>query len=410
VAALMARILFVTSRLPYPPREGHQLRSWHLLRAAAQQHEVDLLSLRRPDDAPLPAPELQAVVRRLVCEPLPALRDAATVVRMMEASARGGAWLPARYVTPGLRRQFRALAAGSDLVHLDILAVAALQAELDPATPVVLNEHNVECELLAARSQIETSAWRSRLWRWQARRLRLFEAAACRRAARVLACSAADAARLQSLAPRSLIDVVPNGVDLAAFAPDPAVAEAPDTLVFVGNLGWFPNRDGVEHFLERTLPRIREQRPARLTVVGHRAGVEAPPGIAAAVDFPGFVDDLRATVLRAAVYVVPLRAGSGTRLKLLEAMAMAKAIVSTPIGAEGLGLIDGENALLADTPETFAAAVCRLLDDPALRARLGRAARALAERRFGWDAIGLRLCGIYDEVLGAAPRLARPAE
>lgn len=405
----MARILYVTSRLPYPPLEGHQLRSWHLLLAVAQRNQVDLLSLQRPEDATQPAPELQAVVQRLVCEPLPALRDPGTLLRLGEASARGRALLPARYVTPGLRRQVRALAADADLVHLDILAIAALQAELPAGKPVVLNEHNVESELLAARAQIEPVAWRRQLWRWQASQLRRFEIDACERAARVLACSAPDAQRLQTMAPRSQIEVVPNGVDLQKFAPDPAVSETPDTLVFVGNLGWFPNRDGIEHFIERTLPRIRQRRAARLTVIGHAAGVEAPAAMQAAVGFSGFVDDLRASVLRAAVYIVPLRAGSGTRLKLLEAMAMGKAIVSTPIGAEGLGLVDGETALLAETPEAFSDAVCRLLEDSKLRARLGRAARTLAERRFGWDAIGQRLCGIYDEVLGAAPRLARQA-
>lgn len=403
----MARILYVTSRLPYPPREGHQLRTWHLLRAVAQRHTVDLLSLQRPEDEPLPAPELQSTVQQLVCEPLPRLQDPHTLMRLARASLRADAWLPARYVTPGLRARFHALVAGADLVHLDILAIAALQDEVPASTPVVLNEHNVESELLAARAQIEPVPWRQALWRWQARRLRRFETVACQRAARVLACSEPDALRLQSMAPRSRIEVVPNGVDLAHFAPDPSVPESPDSLVFVGNLGWFPNRDGIEHFLQQILPRIRERRAAQLTVVGNRAGFEATSP--AAVNFAGFVDDLRYTVRRAAVYVVPLRAGSGTRLKLLEAMAMGKAIVSTSIGAEGLGLADGETALLADTPEAFAEAVCRLLEDAPLRERLGRAARALAERRFGWDAIGLRLCGIYDEVLGAAPRLARQA-
>jgi polysaccharide biosynthesis protein PslH len=176
--------------------------------------------------------------------------------------------------------------------------------------------------------------------------------------------------------------------------------------VFVGQMGWFPNRDGIEYFLAQILPLVRRRCAARLTVIGHRGGMQAPAGLEDAVEFTGFVDDLRAPVHAAQVYVVPLRAGSGTRLKLLEAMAMGKAIVSTRIGAEGLGLVDGEHALLADRPEEFADAVCGLLQDPLRRQTLGAAARTLAERQFGWNAIGRRLLGIYDEVLSAPLRAA----
>jgi glycosyltransferase involved in cell wall biosynthesis len=402
----MARLLFVTSRLPYPPREGHQLRSWHLLRAAAAGHQVDLLSLCRPDDPGVPPEPLRSCVDRLETVPVPALADPATVLRLAGASLRrDGAWLPARYVDADLRRRFRRLAAQADLVHLDILAVAALQDSLERACPVVLDEHNVEHELLLARAAIEPSAWRRRLLGWQAYRLRAFEADACRRASRVLACSAVDATRLQALAPQGAIEVIPNGVDLDALRPDGGASEQEGRLVFVGQMSWFPNRDGVQWFTAEVLPRIRARTAAHLEVVGQRAGLPDPPGDDPGWRYAGFVDDLRAEVLRAAVFVVPLRAGSGTRLKLLEAMALGKAIVSTRIGAEGIALEHGEHALLADGPEEFAAAVCRLLADAPLRRRLGAAARGLAERHYGWDAIGGRLREIYGELL--APRAAR---
>lgn len=403
----MARVLFVTSRLPFPPREGHQLRSWHLLRAAAARHTVDLLSLQRPEDVAAAPAELQACVDRLETVALPALAAPATLARLLHASLRpDGAWLPARYVDGALRRSFARLAADADLVHLDILAVAALQDALPAPRPVILNQHNVESELLQARAGIERTPWRRRLLAWQAQRLRRFEADACNRATRVLACSAPDAARLQQLAPSARVEIVPNGVELERFAGDDGASELDDELVFVGQMGWFPNRDGVAWFIEQVLPLLRARCPARLTVIGHSDGMQPAPGNEDHVRFAGFVEDLRAAVLQAAVFVVPLRAGSGTRLKLLEAMALGKAIVSTHVGAEGLGLVDGEHALLADRPEAFADAVCRLLAEPDLRRRLGRAARGLAERRYGWDAIGARLGAIYDEALSGAERQA----
>jgi glycosyltransferase involved in cell wall biosynthesis len=398
----MARLLFVASRLPWPPREGHQLRSWHLLRAAARAHEVHLLCLKRADEGE-PQRTLHDTVASVTTVPLPALRDPLNAVH---AAWR---WLAhreppilARYDTAALRRAFARLVRGVDLVHLDILAVAGLRDLVPRAMPVVLDEHNVESALLQARAAIEPARWRRTLLHWQARAVERFEAAACGSADRVLACSDDDARRLRTLAAAARIDTVPNGVDLQAFPSFSDVVPSHRTLVFVGQMSWFPNRDGIADFMQHTLPRIRERCDARLQVIGHRGDMQAPAAVAEAVEFTGFVDDLRPLVRDAAVYVVPLRAGSGTRLKILEAMAMGKAIVSTRIGAEGIGLRHEETALLADTPEDFTAAVCRLLGDAPLRQRLGAAARRAAERDYGWDAIGARLLRIYSEVLGGS--------
>jgi len=398
----MARLLFVTSRLPYPPREGHQLRSWHLLRAAAAAHEVHLLCLQRPEDDE-PHPVLRATVASVTTVPLPALRDASNALHAAWRSlAHGEPAIFARYDTAALRREFARLVRGADLVHLDILALAGLRDRVPAGVPVVLNEHNVESALLAARAPIETSRTKRAVLRWQARAAERFERRLLAACDRVLACSDTDAQRLRELAPSAQVEVVPNGVDLQAF-PSFSEAEPVDrTLVFVGQMSWFPNRDGIADFMQSTLPRIRARCDARLQVIGHHGGMQAPAAVADAVEFTGFVDDLRPLVRDAAVYIVPLRAGSGTRLKILEAMAMGKAIVSTRIGAEGIGLRHGENALLADTPDEFTAAVCRLLADAQLRRRLGAAARCAAERDYGWDAIGERLRAVYASLLRQA--------
>lgn len=396
----MARLLFVTSRLPYPPREGHQLRSWNLLRAAARKHRVDLLSLWRPGDPTRPCPELAAITDSVSCVRMPALGDPVAALGIAwRWLGTGQSLLSARYLCGRLRDAFCAQVREADLVHLDILAVAGLMRDVPKTIPVVLNEHNVEHRLLSAHSDIEPRIVRAQLLRWRARELKHFERAACRGATRVLACSDVDARHLRELAPDAAIEVIANGVDLQRFMPRLPANGDQRTLVFVGQMSWFPNRDGIADFIAHTLPLILKRYDAKLVVIGENGRMRAPPGMEDAVEFTGFIDDLRPRVLDAAVYVVPLRAGSGTRLKILEAMAMGKALVSTRIGAEGIGLIDGVDALLADTPEDFAAAVCRLLEDRTLRHRLGVAARQTAEQRFGWEAIGDELLKVYEELL-----------
>lgn len=400
----MARVLFVTSRLPWPAREGHQLRSWNLLRAAARVHEVTLLSLQRDEDGDGDDPVLRGTVAQMHTVPLPPLGSLRAAPGMLARSLRRRQpLLVGRYVGNDLEAAFRRLVADTELVHFDMLPLAGLAHLVPPGIPVVLNEHNVESRLMHSQAAIEPAWWRRLVKRQQVGAMERFERAACTRADRVLACSTPDAEQLRALAPAARVSVIPNGVDLSFFDVAPAGDGEDGSLVFVGGMGWLPNRDGMEHFLAEGFPRIRAQRDVRLTVIGRRDGLEVPAALADAVHCTGFVDDLRPLVRRASVYVVPLRAGSGTRLKILEAMALGKAIVSTRIGAEGIALRDGEHALLGDTPQEFAAAVVRLLDDPALRRRLGQAARRLVERDYGWDAIGERMLEVYAGALRRAP-------
>jgi polysaccharide biosynthesis protein PslH len=400
----MSRILFVTSRIPYPPREGHQLRSWHLLRAVANRHRVDLLSLQREDDPVVVDPALTDILATFHAVRLPALTSPPAAI------AAASRWmrlrqplLVARYISDELCDSFRERVRLADLVHLDILPLAGLLPEVPTTTPTVLNEHNVESALLQSRAEIEATAWRRVLLRQQVTALTRFEINACSAVDRVLSCSSPDAVRLRELAPVADVRVIPNGVDLQFFRGPAPEAEDDRTLVFVGQMSWFPNRDGIIDFIANTLPRIRATQPATLQVIGRHDGVAIDPAQSDAVEFTGFVDDLRPLIKRAAVYVVPLRAGSGTRLKILEAMAMGKAIVSTRVGAEGINLVDGQSALIADSPEDFAAAVVRLLTDRSLRARLGAAARRVAEQEYGWRATGQSLLDVYEELLQTRP-------
>jgi glycosyltransferase involved in cell wall biosynthesis len=255
---------------------------------------------------------------------------------------------------------------------------------------------------------VETIIWRRRvlvdkrpLWRLVARR----EAWAMARAEReytrlahhVLTVSEDDRRAFAEYLPIEKITAIPTGVDLEYFRPEQR-SDPSDLLVFTGAMDWMPNEDAILYFCSNILPLIREKVPeVKLRVVGRRPGkkIVALQETDTRVEVTGTVDDIRPHVRNASVYIVPLRVGSGTRLKIFEAMAMGMAIVSTTIGAEGLPVVHGEHILLADTPEAFAKATVTVLTQSPLRERLSRAARALVEERYGWAAA----TDVVDDVL-----------
>jgi len=195
--------------------------------------------------------------------------------------------------------------------------------------------------------------------------------------------------------------VVPNAVDIEEFRPDPGLpASDGQTVMFFGAINYFPNVDGLLYLLREIWPRIEQSHPrARLKIVGQHPTPQILSFQGPRIEVTGKVDDLRPHLSSAAVTVVPLRIGGGTRFKILEAMAMARPVVSTSIGAEGIDARQGQDLLLADTPESFAQAVGRVLDDPRLGAELGRRGRALVEASYSWNAVGGRLEEFFLELL-----------
>ncbi|MGC8839804.1 MAG: glycosyltransferase, partial [Anaerolineae bacterium] len=269
-----------------------------------------------------------------------------------------------------------------DAVHIEGIEMAPFLGVLERARPrslIIFDDFN--CEFLLQKRAFLTdlrhpARWHGALYSLaQWRRLRRYEAEICRRADGVIAVSEADALALRALVPGLRLTVVPNGVDVSAYDPQipPAPGMAENALVFTGKMDFRPNVDAVLWFAEEVLPRVRERVPdVRFWVVGQRphprlAALRKDP----VITLTGSVEDTRPYIAGAAVYVAPLRIGGGTRLKLLEAMAMARAVVATRLGAEGYEVRDGRELLLADDAETFAAAVVSLLRDPARREALG---------------------------------------
>jgi glycosyltransferase involved in cell wall biosynthesis len=260
--------------------------------------------------------------------------------------------------------------------------------------PVVISAHNVEAQVWRRLAEASRGTPQGLVYRVQADRMANFERWAFGNAAFATAVSEPDALALGELGARD-VTVVPNGVDLEFFRPPPGDGPE-DLVVFTGSMDWRPNQDGIRWYLDEVHPLLRGRVEAPLVVVGRNppswlSEDHLPPD----VEVTGSVPDVRPYLERAGVFVVPLRAGGGSRLKILEALAAGRAVVSTTVGAEGLDLEDGKHLVLADTPEIFAAAVEGLLGDRDRARALGLAGRKRVEDRYGWDAIAEIQAGVW---------------
>jgi polysaccharide biosynthesis protein PslH len=397
----MARILILTPQLPYPPQsltgrmQGTTIRNFNLMAGLSRRHTIDLLTFAEPgaDDIGL----LQPYCARVAAEPPPrrslGRRGLDTLVNPLPDMALRLGCLAMHTRLARLLAEER-----YDILQVEGIEMApyALGAAPSARPRIVFDDHNAEY-LLQKRNCL-TDARRPARWlaalysfiQWQ--KLAIYERRVCRTASTVVAVSEADRQAIRKLAHDLPVAVVPNGVDLefyrpGALAPEPALGA--HALVFTGKMDYRPNVDAVLWFAEAVLPLIRAWVPdARFYVVGQQPHVRLQPlEQDAAVVITGRVPDVRPYIAGAAVYVVPLRIGGGTRLKVLEAMAMGQAIVSTRLGCDGFRFTDGQEVRFADEPEAFATSVIALLLDRQKAAALGHAARAHVEAHFGWDAI-----------------------
>jgi len=310
-----------------------------------------------------------------------------------------------KYESPGMRDEIarRVRDGGFDVLVCDFLA-PAVNVPRGIDCPSVLFQHNVEAMIWKRHYEVQTNAAKkSYLFRqWQ--KMRAFEAKVCPEFDCVIAVSREDRDLMEKEYGLKDVYDVPTGVDTEFFRPSGKHQRRAENLVFTGSMDWLPNEDAIRYFTEQILPRVRQSVPnVKLTVVGRNPY----PGLLElskrdpAVIVTGRVDDVRPFMEEAAVYVVPLRIGGGTRLKIYEAMAMEKPIVSTSIGAEGLPVEDGQEIVLADTPETFADAVVKLIQQPQVADEIGQRAATKVRQKFGWDKVAESFAAICESRLNS---------
>jgi sugar transferase (PEP-CTERM/EpsH1 system associated) len=413
------RILFLTPQLPYPPHQGTTIRNYNIIANLARRHEIHLLSFVRSQDEIVRATPLhqhccsiegilaprRSPLKRSLSMFLSPLPDMALRLLSVEFQAK---------LAAVLRR------VPFDVVQIEGIEMARPWMDWRISNiqyPIsIFDDHNAEYVL--QQRAFETDVRQPRRWvaalysliQWK--KLSRYEATICRLADGVVAVSEADRAALQRLVPGLEVTVIPNGVDTEFYNDQFPMTNDQSkpghwdldighcSLVFTGKMDFRPNVDAVLWFYREVLPQIRRKVPdTHFYIVGqspHRRVLRLADH--PAVTVTGYVDDVRSYIAGACVYVVPLRIGGGTRLKVLEAMAMGKPIVSTSLGCEGFqGLIPGRELSIADSPEDFAQRVIELLEDASRRERLGQAARRFVEERYDWRLIVPKLEQVYEK-------------
>ena len=398
------KILWLSHLVPYPPKAGVLLRSYHLVRETARRNELDLLAfsqrnLLEPiyDDVDAGLDEARVALgeycRSVEFVPLPSDghrwgREMIALRALATGRAYNEVWATSRDYRARVRE---ALATTRyDVVHFDTISLMQYADLVPPQCATVLDHHNVESHMLVRRAENEGHGLKRRYFGLEARRVEALERRWCPSVDLNIVCSDMDGERLGQVAPGAPVLTVPNGVDIDFFDA-PAGGVRKPRIVFVGTLDWYPNTAAVRFIAHEIWPRLRERAPEmECDIIGGR-----PPDDLVALakrderfHVHGFVDDIHPWMEQAVCYVCPIRDGGGTKLKILDALAMSKALVAHPIACEGIDVTPGLDVVFAETPGDFVDAILRLADDPQLRHGLERNARRLATERYSFRAIG----------------------
>lgn len=399
------KILWLKTELLHPVDKGGKIRTYHLLKQLKADHHVTYLTL---DDGAAPADAAASASE--YCH------DLIRIPHLTRAKFSAGFYaelalnlassLPyaiRKYKSDAMTRAITEATAKDrfDVVICDFLAPAVnLPAGL--RTPVVLFQHNVEAEIWRRHYEVQSNAAKKLYLYRQWRKMQRFEREACHRVDSVIAVSEADARMMERDYGVAKVYDIPTGVDVDFFRPTGTVQVRPNSLVFTGSMDWLPNEDAINYFTQQILPLIRNSiADVSLTVVGRNPsrGLVELAKREPSIIVTGRVDDVRPHMESAAAYIVPLRIGGGTRLKIYEALAMEKPTISTTVGAEGLDIKNAEDILLADTPEDFANTVVRVLKDQSFARAVGTRGAQTVRERYGWKQVAAEFDAICQAAL-----------
>jgi len=396
------RILWVKANKLLPVHSGGDIRSYHIARYLASRHQLAFFSYY--DGARDSEYERQMAEHLPGAFCVPTGRPESKLARGVDYLKRlpsGAPYAVSRFQSAGVQKALRTWFAEKrfDVAVCDFLDAAVnFPAELN--LPCVLFQHNVESEIWRRHAGTAGNPAKRMVYGLEFKRILAYEKAAMQRFHHVIAVSEHDRTLMTKWVEPSRVTVVPTGVDLSQYQPEFSDREVEPLVIFVGAMDWEPNIDAVEFFCKEVWPSIRAQVPrVKFRIVGRnpdrRVQNLADSSIEITGRVPAVIDHLR----QAAVVIVPLRIGGGTRLKIYEAMAAGKAIVSTAVGAEGLDVHHEQDILLAEDPKSFAEAVDTFLQDKDARRRYERAAAELAAR-YDWKAVGAK----FEEVLARVAR------
>lgn len=394
------KFLFLSNRIPYPPFRGDKLKIYNLAkRLAAKGHTLHLITFMEEAGDEQYRPELEQIFEKVVLVHLPKRRAGMNVLGGVVSR------LPFQvsyFKSKEMQRKLNTLLQQEryDAVHVQHLRMAPyLEHRAD--LPRILDLPDAFSLYWQRRKAVKKNPLKKSAESWEAGRVFRYEQQVLQRFNRTLCCSAEDLKYLQEKHGADNLSLLPNGVDLATFYPKNHDYSHNHTLLFTGNMDYAPNVDAVVYFCKEVLPLIRKKQPQVKFVIAGQRPVAAVKALAQEVEHvavTGFVADLTELYNAASVVVAPLRFGAGTQNKVLEAMAMGIPVVCSHIGFGGLGIENGEGAIMRTDAVSFADAVVHLLDSEAARKALGEKAARVIEARFGWDAIAALLEQYLKEV------------
>ena len=389
----LLRILWLKTELLHPVDKGGRIRTYNMLRELKRDHEITYLAL---DDGASGAEEKKLAneyCHELICVPhRTAPKFSPGFYRDLIANlASPLPYFMKKYESPGMRREIERLLKEQpfDVLVCDFLQPSVnVPADVNVAT--VLFQHNVEAMIWKRHYEVQKNPVKRAFLYDQWRKTWRYERSACRKFDLVIAVSAADEQQMREEYELRSAAAVATGVDIDYFIPSGKVTPETHNIVFTGSMDWLPNEDAMQYFIREVLPLVRKEIPdVTLTVVGRNpyASLVELSKSDHSIVVTGRVDDVRPYIEKAAVYVVPIRIGGGTRLKIYEAMSMGKPVVSTTVGAEGLPVKNNQELVLADSAAEFATALIRLLRDQDWAAELGGRAAKLVREKFGWRGV-----------------------
>ena len=394
------KILFLSPTLPYPLIDGGRIRVFNLLKQIALKNDVSILALETQDTDKESIIKIQELGVNVHLVENDTTLPTVSINTLLSSLINKQPITVTRYNILAYKQKFRELLDTHtyDVVHYEMLHTAQFHVETD--LPSILSLQNVDSAIWGRLQQETMNPFYKFAYWTQFRAFKRYEKALSPMFDVVTCTSDIDAAVYHQYCSENRVVVIPNGVDVSHFSPA-TTSQALAHLIYIGSMDWFPNEDAVTFFAEDILPIIRKSVPdVRFTIVGGNPSERVQRfANEEGIEVTGRVPEIKPYFAEATIFVVPLRIGSGTRLKILEALSMGKAVVSTTVGAEGLSLQNHEEIIIADEPTSFAEEVVRLLTIPSLRKEIGENGRKRVEQDYDWRNIGEKLVGIYESVV-----------
>lgn len=390
----------LTPYLPYPPVSGGRMRTYNLLKHLQQAYSMTLVCFGRPEETAFDITPLHDLCDEVVVVERPSSPGTLQAAVMSLTSPR--AVTMRLYGTDAMKAAVARIIneRPPQVIHVESFYMQQNLPEGN-TIPVLLSEPAIEYRAWGRHAQVATPLYTRPGIAIEALKMRFTEPRVWAAADLVGAMSAIDAQIIQQAAPTAKTVLTPNGVDVEFFTPSDSVQRDSHTAMYMGDYKYFPNTDAVLYFAEAILPLIRAKRPDfHLTLVGKDPSPEIQALAGENITVTGLVDDTRPYLQGSALFICPLRSGSGTRFKLMEALACGCPVVSTALGCEGLGAVDGEHMLIRDEPHAFADAVLDLLDNPQRGAAIGQKGRAWVVAHHAWASSAALVKQAYQQLMG----------